>query len=72
MSPEAICPGCGREQMFHDDEVDSVRAGEAVCMECTLKQEELKFLVEVLEGGHKELIAQIAERLEEERLEKLW
>lgn len=67
MSPEAICPGCGSTQMFHAEEVESLREGGGLCMECTLKHEELKFLAEVLEGGHKELIAEIAARLEAER-----
>lgn len=67
MSPEEICPKCGNKRMFHEDELEQVRAGEIVCMECALDQGYHEFLGEVLGGEHKELIEELQERLEDEQ-----
>jgi ribosomal protein S27AE len=63
MSPKKICPKCGREQMFHDDEV---KDKQAICVECTLEHGYNVFLAEVLEGQHPELVEQLKEKLAEE------
>lgn len=66
MSPVETCPKCGREEMFSDDELDDVRKGETLCVESTLERGFTVFLAEVLAGEHKELIAELRERLAEE------
>jgi hypothetical protein len=63
MSPVEACPGCGRDEMFHEDELDDLRKGETLCVECTLERCFNVFLAEVLAGEHKELIAELRERL---------
>lgn len=50
--------------MFHEKELKGVRKKKVVCMECALEHEFNKFLAEVLDGKHKELIADLRERLE--------
>lgn len=66
MSPKARCPECGKKRMFHEKEMKGVRRGEIVCMNCTLERGYYLFLGEVLDGQHKELIAELQQRLEED------
>jgi hypothetical protein len=65
MTPVETCPKCGREETFHEDELDDVRKGTTRCLECTLERGYHVFLGEVLAGEHKELIAELRERLVE-------
>jgi hypothetical protein len=51
--------------MFHEDELKDVRSGKAICVECGFEREFNMFLGEVLAGEHKELIAELQERLVE-------
>lgn len=53
---------------FHESELAEMRAGTALCMECAFRRQEAIFLGEVLDGQHQELMAQLKERLERERL----
>lgn len=57
--------------MFHEGEMKDVRAGDVLCMQCTLDMEFLTFLGEILDGEHKELMAGLRERFEREREEEL-
>lgn len=66
MSPKAKCPKCGRNKLFHDDELEGVRAGEILCATCSLDNAFNEFLLEVLDGKHSALIAEIEARLQEE------
>lgn len=63
MSPEGICPNCGNKVVFHEDEMEGVKAGTVVCTECGLERQYHEFLAEVLDGKHPELIQQIEEEL---------
>lgn len=53
--------------MFHEDEMEGVREGTIVCTECGLEAQFNEFLGEVLEGKHPKLIAELEEKLKEER-----
>lgn len=66
MSPEAVCPECGRKQMFHEDELDDVRRGRARCVECALQHQYYVFFGEVLDGKHKDAMAKFKKQLEDE------
>lgn len=66
MSPEETCPKCGKKRLFHEDELEGVRAGEIVCTECALEQGYNTFLGEVLAGEHQELVDELEERLQDE------
>lgn len=66
MSPLETCPECDRDEMFHEDELDDLRKGHTLCVECTLERGFHVFLAEVLAGEHKELIAEVHSRLAEE------
>lgn len=52
--------------MFHPDELKGVKAGEIVCMGCTLDQGYYLFLGEVMDGQHAELIAELQQKLIDE------
>ncbi len=64
--PTLVCPECGEYAEFHNDEIEDVKIGEAICPSCTLERGYNVFLGEVLDGQHPELIAELRERLEEE------
>lgn len=66
MSPDAPCPRCGKVKPFHKGELEGVRAGEVLCVECSLETTFNEFLAEVLEGKHPKLIAQLRAQLQED------
>ncbi len=66
MSPKTKCPNCGKKRMFHKDEMKGVKRGEIVCVDCTLDQGYYLFLGEVMDGQHKELIAELQQKLIDE------
>lgn len=65
MSPKKICPVCGKKRMFHEDELKAVRENRAMCTKCGLERTYNEFLAEVMQGKHKELIAELRKRMEE-------
>lgn len=67
MSPEEVCPECGKLRLFHEDEMEGVREGTVVCTKCSLEHEYYVFLGEVLDGEHPQLIDELRQRLEDER-----
>jgi NAD-dependent SIR2 family protein deacetylase len=66
MSPDAPCPRCGKIVAFHEDEMDDLEDGIAVCPACGLEIEYAVFFGEVLGGKHPELIERLKEQLEDE------
>lgn len=50
------CPHCGKETDFHEDEVESVEDGSAVCLECGLEVTAAAAVVEALGGSMDHLI----------------
>ena len=66
MSPYELCPKCGKWRPFHKKELKRVRKGKVFCVDCTLDRGYDEFLGEVLAGEHKDTIAILKERLEEE------
>lgn len=66
MSPIRPCPYCGKPFDFHEDELDRVADGSAVCLECGLKVTEAAFILEVVSGEHPELVDEILGQEEEE------
>lgn len=70
MQPLARCPRCGQQRLFHESELESLRKGTVVCLECSLEKQEVGFLVEVLRGEHKEAVDRMKEALQEEQMKK--
>ena len=59
MSPEAPCPECGKIVDFHEDEMEEVEDGIALCAECGMRVVENAFVAEVFAGEHDDLVEEI-------------
>ena len=61
MSPMRACPECGVPTAFHEDELEGVEGGSAVCPTCGLRAAENAFFFEIIEGRHDQLIPELSE-----------
>lgn len=66
MNPILPCPHCGKDTDFHDDEVEQVEEGSAVCVRCGMALEEANLAHEIVSGKHPELVEQIMSNRDEE------
>lgn len=66
MNPRMACPQCGKPTDFHDDEVEQVEDGRAICLQCGLELAEANMVLEIVAGQHPELVEQILAEDEEE------
>ena len=66
MNPIRPCPHCGRDTDFHEDELEAVKEGDAICLACGLKMEEAHMILEMARGEHPELVQAILDREEED------
>ena len=66
MSPIRPCPYCRKQTDFHEDELERVEDGSAVCLQCGLEVAQAAFILEVVAGEHPQLVEAILEEDEEE------
>lgn len=66
MNPILPCPYCGKATDFHEDEVERVEDGSAVCMSCGLRLEEANFVLEVVAGEHPDFVERMLREEEDD------
>lgn len=65
MNPILACPQCGKPTDFHDDEVEKVEDGSAICLQCGLELEEANMVLDIVAGKYPDLVQQILEEDDE-------
>lgn len=56
MNPIMACPQCGKPTDFHEDEVEQVEDGRAICVQCGFALEEANFIIDVVAGKHPDFV----------------
>lgn len=65
MNPIRPCPHCGKDVDFHEDELEGLRDGTTICLECGFEMEQTRMILEIAHGHHPELVDEILSRDEE-------
>lgn len=66
MNPIRPCPQCGKDTDFHEDELEQVADGRAICLQCGMELTEANMVLDIVAGKHPELVQEILEREEGE------
>jgi len=56
VNPVLPCPWCGKDTDFHEDEVEEVADGRAICLKCGLEMAETTMILEIVAGEHPHLV----------------